>query len=968
MTAQVADELAGPDAGVDPRDPGARLTALLDPGSIGPLPGGVGAEVRAVRGRVNGTRVVAYCSDATRMGGALGSEGALRIVAAIDRAVHDRCPVIGLWHSGGAKLADGVESMDGVGQMFAAMTRASGRVPQVSVVLGPAAGAAAYGPALTDLIVMAPEGRMFVTGPDVVRSVTGEQIDMAGLGGGEAHGRRSGVVHVQAESTVDAYRQARQLTTLLARPGLFDITSLGEPDDLAALLPASARRAYDVRPLVHRLLDPDGFVELQPKWAPNMVVGLGRLGGRTVGVLANNPLRKGGCLNSLSAEKASRFVRLCDAFGVPLVVLVDVPGYLPGVREEWDGVLRRGAKLLHAFAASVVPRVTLVTRKSYGGAYIAMNSRSLGATAVLAWPGAEIAVMGAETAVGVLHRKVLAATAPADLDAVRAGLIERQRREAGGVDRAVALGVVDEVIEPAHTRRRVAETLVAAPAGRGHHTNIPREVGDAMAGTVLIAGGGPTGLMLAAELRLAGVDATLLEPRTERPETSAGMAVHGRTLELFKHRGFDDQIAPGTVFPWPRTPFSLLWLEMSGAAERDFTYAFPQWRTERLLADRAVALGADLRLGHRLTGFRQDGDGVVAEVTGPDGAYQLRADYLVGCDGAESLVRTLAGIGFQQISESYYGLYGDMELVPGQAFDAGVHPGGVFGAVPLSADVIRLMTLEFAVDRPADAEPATKAELAAAIGRITGTEPELGTMRSVARFGAPTRLAEAYRAGRVFLAGDAAHSLFVSGTQALNTGIHDAMNLGWKLAATLHGWAPDGLLDTYHGERYPAGERMAWHAHASMALLHPLDRVGQLRDLVGRLLRFDEVNRHFLQITTNVRYPVDDSGAPAAAAHPLLGHSVPDTALVTATGAGTVSGTLRAGHGVLLVLGEDSAAAELAAGWSGRVDVVTAKPTPELAAAVLLIRPDGYVAHADAAGTDRDGLDRALRRWFGENA
>jgi acetyl-CoA/propionyl-CoA carboxylase carboxyl transferase subunit len=321
---------------------------------------------------------------------------------------------------------------------------------------------------------MSPAGRMFVTGPDVVRSVTGEQIDMAGLGGGEAHGRRSGVVHVLAESEVDAYWQARRLTGLLARPGQFDLSRLGEPDDLRALLPASARRAYDVRPLVRQIVDADdGFAELQPRWARNVVIGLGRLGGRTVGVVANNPLRKGGCLDSLSAEKAARFVRLCDAFGVPLLVLVDVPGYLPGVHQEWDGVLRRGAKLLHAFAAAVVPRVTLITRKSYGGAYIAMNSRSLGATAVLAWPDAEIAVMGAETAVGVLHRKTLAAVADDERDAVHTRLVDEQRRVAGGVDRALALGVVDEVIDPALTRRRLAETLAAAPPARGHHTNIP---------------------------------------------------------------------------------------------------------------------------------------------------------------------------------------------------------------------------------------------------------------------------------------------------------------------------------------------------------------------------------------------------------------------------------------------------------------------------------------------------------------
>jgi acetyl-CoA/propionyl-CoA carboxylase carboxyl transferase subunit len=356
------------------------------------------------------------------------------------------------------------------------MTRASGRVPQISVVLGPAAGAAAYGPALTDLVVMSAAGRMFVTGPDVVRSVTGQQVDMESLGGGEAHGRKSGVAHLVVETEQEALAQARRIAGLLARPGLFDAARVAERGaDPRALLPESARRAYDVRPLIAGLLDPgeDALVELQARWAPNMVTGFGRLAGRSIGVLANNPLRKGGCLDSLSAEKASRFVRLCDAFGVPLLVVVDVPGYLPGVQEEWDGVVRRGAKLLHAFAQAVVPRVTLITRKSYGGAYIAMNSRSLGATAVFAWPEAEVAVMGAEAAVEVLHRKALAAAAEQDRPALKARLVEEQRAAAGGVGRALSLGVVDEVIDPVHTRRRLAEALASAPAGRGHHTNIP---------------------------------------------------------------------------------------------------------------------------------------------------------------------------------------------------------------------------------------------------------------------------------------------------------------------------------------------------------------------------------------------------------------------------------------------------------------------------------------------------------------
>lgn len=463
----------------DYRSPAVRLSRLLDPGSLVWLHALDRTGVSAARGRIDGRNVVVYCTDATNMGGAMGAEGCHHIVTAIDTAVRERCPVIGVWHSGGARLADGVESMDGVGRVFAAMTRVSGRVPQISVVLGPAAGAAAYGPALTDVVIMSAAGRMFVTGPDVVRAVTGERIDMESLGGAEAHGRRSGVAHILVDDEAEAYTKARRLAELFARPGHFDLHAVRDGADLRALLPARVRRAYDVRPLVRGVLDArvDGgepFEELQPRWAPNIVVGLGRLAGRTVGVVANNPLRKGGCLDSLSAEKASRFVRMCDSQGVPLVVLVDVPGYLPGVRQEWDGVIRRGAKLLHAFAEAVVPRVTLVTRKSYGGAYIAMNSRSLGATAVFAWPGAEVAVMSAEAAVGVLHRKKLAA-APGDLEreALRRQLVEDHDRIAGGVGRALALGLVDEVIDPVHTRRRLAEALATAPADRGRHGNIP---------------------------------------------------------------------------------------------------------------------------------------------------------------------------------------------------------------------------------------------------------------------------------------------------------------------------------------------------------------------------------------------------------------------------------------------------------------------------------------------------------------
>ncbi|MEV4218565.1 carboxyl transferase domain-containing protein [Nonomuraea sp. NPDC049725] len=463
--------VAGP--APDPRAPAVRLAGLLDPGSMTAPHDEDATGVTAVRGLVEGAPVVAYCTDARLMGGALGAAGAARIVEAVEDGVRSGCPVIGLWHSGGARLADGVESMDGVGRMFAAMTRASGVVPQISVILGPAAGAAAYGPALTDVVVMADAGRVFVTGPEIVRSVTGERIDMAGLGGPEAHGRKSGVAHVLAADEADACARARRLTGLLGRPGTCAAAGAGAVADPRALLPASPRRAYDVRPLVRAVLDDGLMEELQPRWAANVLVALGRLGGATVGVLANNPIHKGGCLDSLSAEKAARFVRMCDSFGIPLVVLVDVPGYLPGVGQEWGGVVRRGAKLLHAFAESVVPRVTLITRKAYGGAYIAMNSRSLGATTTFAWPGAEVAVMGAESAIGVLHRKALAAAPEEEREELRARLAEEHRRTAGGVGRAVDLGVVDEVIAPETTRARLADAIARAPRARGRHTNIP---------------------------------------------------------------------------------------------------------------------------------------------------------------------------------------------------------------------------------------------------------------------------------------------------------------------------------------------------------------------------------------------------------------------------------------------------------------------------------------------------------------
>lgn len=316
---------------------------------------------------------------------------------------------------------------------------------------------------------------------------------MIGLGGPEAHGRKSGVAHVIAGSEADALARAGVITGLLARPGTFDLDSLAEEKDLGRYLPESPRRAYDVRPLIRDLLDSNsardvgeagglpaygGFRELQVAWASNIVIGLGRLASHTVGLIANNPLLKCGFLDSLSAEKAARFVRMCDAFGILILVLVDAPGYFPGVDQEWGGVVRRGAKLLHAFAESVVPRLTLITRKSYGGASIAMNSRPLGATAVFAWSAAEIAVMGTEAAVGILHRKKLAEASSEDERAVlRAALEDEHRRAVGGIECAYELGVVDEVIDPARTRRRVVEAFAGRPR-RVVHTATFRFEGD----------------------------------------------------------------------------------------------------------------------------------------------------------------------------------------------------------------------------------------------------------------------------------------------------------------------------------------------------------------------------------------------------------------------------------------------------------------------------------------------------------
>lgn len=469
-----------------------------------------------------------------------------------------------------------------------------------------------------------------------------------------------------------------------------------------------------------------------------------------------------------------------------------------------------------------------------------------------------------------------------------------------------------------------------------------------MSDPVVVAGGGPTGLMLACELRLAGVDVVVCERAAEEAEHSQCMAVHGRTLQALAARGLAERVRAEGVFLWPRTPFSFIWLDIAGVGEEDHTFALPQWKLRRILAERAVELGADVRRGHEVVAFDQDAGGVTVTVRTERGEYPLRAAYLVGADGPDSTVRELAGIAMPDDGSGYHGLLGDVVIAGDdhETFDAGLRPAGLFGALPLQPGVLRLMTIEFAADRPADDPPVTADELADTIERLTGTRPRWQEVRWLSRFGHPTGVAERYRAGRVLLAGDAAHVLFISGTQGQNTGIQDAMNLGWKLAAQVHGRAPDGLLDSYETERRAVGERMRTHALAQLALMHPLERVGPLRQLFSELVGFEEVNRHVLRMAGDSRYDLPGT-------HPLTGKRIgDDPALMPA---------LAEGRGVLVDNSTGETVAQAVVGWKDRIALV---PGIELDAELALIRPDGHVAFAGAA-TEVDELCQALSTWFG---
>lgn len=435
-------------------------------------------------GTIDGRRVAIFSQDFTVFGGSLGEAFAEKVVKLMDLAVRYGCPIIGINDSAGARIQEGVEGLAGYGEVFMRNVQASGVVPQISIIAGPCAGGAVYSPAMTDFVLMVEKtSQMFITGPDVIRTVTGEEVTHEQLGGADTHNRISGVAHFAATDEDDMNDLVRILLSYLPANNLDDpprIVSGDDPDRLAPeleeIVPAVATRPYDMRAVIDAVVDNGDFLEVQERHAQNIVCGFARLDGYSVGIVANQPNVLAGTLDIDASIKAARFVRCCDAFNVPLVVFEDVPGFLPGARQEYDGIIRHGSKLLYAFAEATVPKVTVITRKAFGGAYVVMNSKHIGADFNVAWPTAEIAVMGAEAAVGLLFRKELA-----DHDdpvGRRAELIEEYEELFASPYQAAQRGYIDGVITPAETRRWLIRSLGIARTKRVQtpvrkHGNIP---------------------------------------------------------------------------------------------------------------------------------------------------------------------------------------------------------------------------------------------------------------------------------------------------------------------------------------------------------------------------------------------------------------------------------------------------------------------------------------------------------------
>jgi propionyl-CoA carboxylase beta chain len=446
-------------------------------------------------GTIHGRTVAVYAQDFSTFGGSLGEVAGEKIIKIMELAMQGGIPCIGMLDSGGARIQEGVVALGKYGEIFRLNTAASGVIPQISIIMGPAAGGAVYGPALTDFVVMVDKtSQMFVTGPDVIKTVTGEDVGMEELGGAYTHNTRSGVAHYLASDEDDAIDYVRTLLSFLPDNNLaelpvyesaFEWETTDADRFLNTIIPDSPNQPYDIHHVIDHVVDASGtgageFLEVQPLFAPNIVIGFGRVEGRTVGIIANQPAQMAGTLNIEAGEKASRFVRFCDAFSVPIVTLVDVPGYLPGTDQEWTGVIRRGAKLLYAYAEATVPLVTVILRKAYGGAYIVMGSKQLGADINLAWPTAEIAVMGGQGAVNIIYRGEIkrAEEAGEDIAAVRARLANEYLYNVASPFLAAERGELDGIIEPAQTRVAIAKALRGLRGKRAtqppkKHGNIP---------------------------------------------------------------------------------------------------------------------------------------------------------------------------------------------------------------------------------------------------------------------------------------------------------------------------------------------------------------------------------------------------------------------------------------------------------------------------------------------------------------
>ena len=416
-------------------------------------------------GTIDGRNIFIFAEDFTKFGGSLGEVVADKICKVMDLAMDTGTPLIGLKDSGGARIQEGVLSLNGYGRIFERNVRASGVIPQISVIMGPCAGGAVYSPALTDFVYQVEStSHLFITGPDVIKTVTGEEVSMDDLGGAHAHASTSGVTHFVTADDREAMDEVRYLLSFLPSnnmevPPFFTPLDASDRMDesLTTVVPDSSNQPYDVREVIGSIVDDGEFYEVHEHYAGNMVVGFSRLDGYTVGIVANQPAVLAGTLDINASVKGARFVRFCDAFNIPLVTLVDVPGFLPGVDQEHDGIIRHGAKLLYAFSEATVPRVTVILRKAYGGAFLVMNARAIRADVVFAWPSAEIAVMGAQGAVNVIHRRELADAD--DAEAARAALVADYEERFNNPYVAAENGLVDDVIEPRETRPRLIRAM-----------------------------------------------------------------------------------------------------------------------------------------------------------------------------------------------------------------------------------------------------------------------------------------------------------------------------------------------------------------------------------------------------------------------------------------------------------------------------------------------------------------------------